>query len=253
MEEDMLHYVQLLERGYDPEDAALVTKAKYPDFQRSNDANATAGTVQQTVVTEPPIAYNPYVPPKEIPEPLGDIKSKGKQAWDYVQSSLEEMDVERFKPSRKTALIAGGVAASLLLVALLYALVAQSGALTEGTWMNDQGQRFTFREDNTADWNRDQQAQWSQSGDEMTVLATYGDTAFTHVFKFDISEDGKAMWLLPTSITDNEGKEYMDEPGYEASCSMMLKSDLAKTLNNYMSHADTYTDQAPNWCDLDSE
>ena len=64
MEEDMLHYIQLLERGYDPEDAALVTKAKYPDFQRSNDANATAETVQQTVVAEPPVAYNPYVPPK---------------------------------------------------------------------------------------------------------------------------------------------------------------------------------------------
>ncbi len=254
LEEDLRHYVHLLERGYTPEDALLVTATKYPGFTHE-PTTAPQPVETPTTPTEQAVetSYNPYAPSPEIPQPLEDLKSKGKKAWEFVQSKVEDIDVQRLRPSRKTTAITAGVAGVALLLILLFVLANQGGAAVEGTWMNDQGQRFTFREDSTAAWEDDRSAQWSHSGDELVVLANHQGTDFTHTLQVEISEDGRAMWWLPTSIQDNDGTEYTDAPGYNPSCSMLIKSDVASTLDKYYANDDSYLDETPNWCDLENE
>jgi len=254
LEEDLRHYVHLLERGYTPEDALLVTATKYPGFTHE-PTTAPQPVETPTTPTEQAVetSYNPYAPSPEIPQPLEDLKSKGKKAWEFVQSKVDDIDVQRLRPSRKTAAITAGVVGVALVVILLFVLANQGGAAVEGTWMNDQGQRFTFREDSTAAWEDDRSAQWSHSGDELVVLANHQGTDFTHTLQVEISEDGRAMWWLPTSIQDNDGTEYTDAPGYNPSCSMLIKSDVASTLDKYYANDDSYLDETPNWCDLENE
>ena len=254
MNDDLRHYVHLLERGYTPEDALLVTATKYPGF--THEPTASPQPVETVVNSTEPVAekpYNPYTPSPEIPQPLEDLKSKGKKAWEFVQSKVDDIDVQRFRPSQKTAVITAGVVGVALVLILLIVLANQGGAAVEGTWMNNQGQRFSFREDSTASWEEDSSAQWSHRGDELVVLANHQSTAFTHTLRVQISEDGRAMWWLPTSIQDNSGTEYTDAPGYNPSCSMLIKSDVASTLNKYYENDDYYHDETPNWCDLEHE
>ncbi len=139
LEEDLRHYVHLLERGYTPEDALLVTATKYPGFTHEPTATAQPSDVP-VVPTEQVVEanYNPYAPSPEIPQPLEELKSKGKKAWEFVQSKVEDIDVQRLRPSRKTTAITAGVAGVALVVILLFVLANQGGAAVEGTWMNDQ-------------------------------------------------------------------------------------------------------------------
>ena len=254
MEEDLRHYVHLLERGYTPEDALLVTATKFPDFEHESTApNLTVQSLKGPTEETVEAPYNPYAPSPDVPQPLEELKTKGKKALDYVQAKVNGIDVQGLRPSRRTTTITAGVVGVALVVVLLMVLANQGGAAVEGTWMNDQGQRFVFREDSTAVWEQDNSAQWSQSGEDLVVLANHQGTAFTHTLQVHISEDGRAMWWLPTSIQDNEGEEYTVAPGYNPSCAMLIKSELATTLDKYYVHGDAYEDETPDWCELENE
>ena len=85
------------------------------------------------------------------------------------------------------------------------------------------------------------------------MLANHQGTTFTHTSQIEISDDGRAIWLLPTSIQDNDGTEYTEAPAYNPSCSMLIKSDVASTLDKYHAHDESYEDKAPEWCDLSDE
>ena len=254
LDEDLRHYVHLLERGYTPEDALLVTSTKFPGFKRDPlEFNQSATPPQETISGQPESTYNPYAPSPEVSQPLEDLKLNGKKAWDFVQSKIEDIDVQRLRPSRRTTAIGAGVAGFALLVVVLFVLASNGGPAVEGTWMNNQGQRFTFRGDNTVSWEDDAAAQWSHSGDELVVLVNHQGTAFTHTLRIEVSDDGRAMWWLPTSIQDNEGTEYTEEPGYNPTCSLLIKSDVAPTLNKYHNYDESYEEEAPKWCDLAGE
>ena len=54
MEEDLRHYVHLLERGYTPEDAFLVTATKYPGF--THEPTASPQPVETTVMATEQVA-----------------------------------------------------------------------------------------------------------------------------------------------------------------------------------------------------
>tara|TARA_B100000242_G_scaffold160145_1_gene114347 strand:- start:5151 stop:5915 length:765 start_codon:yes stop_codon:yes gene_type:complete len=254
LNQDIQHYIHLLERGYEPEDALLVTSAKFPGFKHE-----PAAVNQADEASESPLdagggaAYNPYAPSPDVPQPLGELKLNGKKAWEYVQSKIEDIDVQRLRPSRRATAIGTSVGGFVLLVVALLVLANNGGPAVEGTWMNDQGQRFTFRSDATASWEDDSAAQWSQNGDQLVVLANHQGTTFTHTMQIEISDDGRAIWLLPTSIQDNDGTEYTEAPGYNPSCSMLIKSDVASTLDKYHAHDESYEDKAPEWCDLSDE
>ena len=72
MEEDLRHYVHLLERGYTPEDALLVTATKFPDF--THEPTASPQPVETVVKPTESVAespYNPYAPSPEIPQQIG--------------------------------------------------------------------------------------------------------------------------------------------------------------------------------------
>ena len=250
MEDDLRHYIGLLERGYAPEDALLVTVAKFPDFKHEG-AKVEPQPMQQTTLATAPTTgdYNPYAPSQERPRPLDDFKTKGRKTWEVVQSKFEDMDLQRIRPSRKTTLIVSGVAGLLVLATLLLLLASQSGAAVEGTWMNDQGQRFTFRDDKSATWDNDANAQWMQNGQELVVVAQHGDSEFTHTLRIEMSDDGRAMWWMATSIVDKDGTEYTDAPGYAPTCSMLIKSDLASTLDKYRSNEGDFASKTPDWCE----
>jgi len=250
MEDDLRHYVHLLERGYTPEDALLVTTTKFPDFEYEHHDQEKSQT-PQTVV--PPVAptsgYNPYAPSQDISHPLDDLKSRGKKTWSVVQSKLEDIDLQNLRPSRKTVIVTSGVIGVLVLLSLLLILANQSGAAVEGTWMNDQGQLFRFHDDKTATWDNDANAQWLLNGEELVVVAEHGEREFTHTLRVQMSDDGRAMWWMPTSIVDKEGTEYTNAPGYSPACSMLIKSDLASTLNKYRMHDENYANKTPGWCE----
>ena len=153
MNQDIQHYIHLLERGYEPEDALLVTSAKFPGFKHE-----PAAVNQADEASEPPLdagggaAYNPYAPSPDVPQPLGELKLNGKKAWKYVQSKIEDIDVQRLRPSRRATAIGTSVGGFVLLVVALLVLANNGGPAVEGTWMNDQGQRFTFRSDATVSY-----------------------------------------------------------------------------------------------------
>ena len=250
MEDDLRHYIGLLERGYAPEDALLVTVAKFPDFKHEGASVEPQPTPPTTIATPPPAGdYNPYAPSQDRPRPLDDFKTKGKKTWEVVQSKFEEIDLQGFRPSRKTTLIVSGIASLLVLVTLLLMLASQSGAAVEGTWMNDQGQLFRFQDDKTATWDNDANAQWMLNGEELVVVATHEEREFTHTLRIEMSDDGRAMWWMPTSIVDKDGTEYTEAPGYAPTCSMLIKSDLASTLDKYRSNEGGFENQTPGWCE----
>lgn len=254
LNEDIQHYIHLLERGYEPEDALLVTSAKFPGFNHEPSASN-----QPVEAPEAPLdaggeaAYNPYAPSPDVPQPLVELKLTSKKAWEYVQSKIEDIDVHRLRPSRRATAIGTSVVGFALLVVALFVLANNGGPAVEGTWMNDQGQRFTFRSDATVSWEDDSAAQWNQDGDLLVVLANHQGTTFTHTMQIEISDDGRAIWWLPTSIQDNDGTEYTEAPGYNPSCSMLIKSDVASTLDEYHAHDQSYQGEAPDWCDLAAE
>ena len=130
MEDDLRHYIHLLERGYAPEDALLVTVAKFPDFKNEGTSVEPQPTPQITIGTPPTTGdYNPYAPSQERPRPLDEFKAKGKKTWEVVQSKFEEIDLQGLRPSRKTTLIVSGIASLLVLVTLLLMLASQSLSL----------------------------------------------------------------------------------------------------------------------------
>ena len=53
MEDDLRHYIHLLERGYAPEDALLVTVAKFPDFKHEGASVEPQPTPPTTIATPP--------------------------------------------------------------------------------------------------------------------------------------------------------------------------------------------------------
>ena len=139
----------------------MVTSAKFPGFKHE-----PAAVNQADEASESPLdagggaAYNPYAPSPDVPQPLGELKLNGKKAWEYVRLKIEDIDVQRLRPSRRATVIGTSVGGFVLLVVALLVLANNGGPAVEGTWMNDQGQRFTFRSDATASREDDSAAQW---------------------------------------------------------------------------------------------
>lgn len=251
MSNETEYYEDLLERGYDSEHAIICTKEKYPQFAptKNQDDHLTQMELFEQDNVEELNPYKPYLPEKgEESTAMAQIKQNSTALVHKLRQRLETTKLRDVEVSRKTIFVVSGVVGILLLASILVLLARDAGGPIEGDWMNNQGQRFSFDEDGTANYGSSANAMWNVDGSYLTIVVSVSETTYTHEYRISVSDDGKAMWMMPQSITDQNGEDYFDMPGYTPSCFLMLKSGLAPTLIEYIDHMPSYSSDTPSWC-----
>ena len=251
MSNETEYYEDLLSRGYDSNHAIICTKEKYPNFspnKKQDDGLPEMEPFDQGG-TEEQNPYKPYLPEKgEESTAIAQLKQNSTVLVDKIRMRLETSKFRDVEVSRKTILIVSSVVGVLLLASILLLLARDAGGPVEGNWMNNQGQRFSFDEDGTANYGSSTNAMWNVDGSFLTIVVSVSETTYTHDYRISVSDDGKAMWMMPQSITNQNGEDYFDMPGYTPSCVLMLKSGLAPTLVEYIDHMPSYSNDTPAWC-----
>ncbi|MAM36627.1 MAG: hypothetical protein CL988_05645 [Euryarchaeota archaeon] len=249
MGQDAEFYHDLLSRGYDPNHAMLCTKEKFPEFTLSPETFD-----DEIVQVGPEMAgnqspYQPYMPVlHQEATTVNQIKDTTTQIFENFKQRVENSRLREVRVSKKALVVASGIVGLLLVSSVLILLAKDAGGPVEGNWMNNQGQRFVFSDDATAQFRYNSDAMWDSDGSSLTVVASNSGKTYTHVYRFSVSDNGKAMWLMPEKITDEAGTNYFDMPGYTPTCMLLLKSDTAPTLVEYLEKEPGYTNDTPYWC-----
>ena len=249
MDESEEYYQDLIEKGYEVEHALLCTIEKFPDFVLQTEPVSQDFEQGEGTVAKNHSPYRPYMPVLHQEETtVNQFKDTTSMFLDSIKERVKNSNLQEVQVSKKTLVIAGSIVGLFLVSTVLILLANDAGGPIEGKWMNNQGQRFVFSDDATAQFRTSSDTMWSSDGSTLTLVASNSGKTFTHKFQFSVSDNGKALWMMPESITDETGNDYFDMPGYAPSCMLLLKSDTAPTLIEYIEKAPGYDDDTPNWC-----
>ncbi|MBT60622.1 MAG: hypothetical protein CMA63_03595 [Euryarchaeota archaeon] len=271
------YYDGLMSQGYAEPQAMQFTQQYYPDFSLMPSAPEMAPAPLPA-----PVASNPYAPQpvgttqigQREPEgfnpyaPVTGTSQNASSSKSTVSSGLPSMpkmnglSMDKMKETfsdKKVLAISGAVIIAILLGVVAFMISSNSVPL-EGTWINSDGQKSTFHEDNSYTDGTNLSSMWNLDGDDLTLISTGQqsfeifnetqviDISLTQHITVSFSSDEKALWMKVDSVESN-GEVTNSSDG----CILLLKTSVASNQAQYDTEASNYQDETPDMCSSEVE
>ena len=165
--------------------------------------------------------------------------------------NLPSTQIQNDNSNKKMLIIGGSIGGVLLVIGVVtFLLLSGSPATMVGTWVNSDGDSFSFNEDGTFssfDGTGNWTTSWDVDGDILTINFEEGDEWVTQTIRFAMSNDGDAVWIQ-TSVEASDGSNHSSPY-----CSLLIRESLTnshseKGVYTALDYEDDYEKFKPEWC-----
>ena len=165
--------------------------------------------------------------------------------------NLPSTQIQNDNSNKKMLIIGGSIGGVLLVIGVVtFLLLSGSPATMVGTWVNSDGDSFSFNEDGTfssVEVTENTTASWDVDGEILTINFEEGDEWVTQTIRFAMSSDGDAVWIQ-TSVEASDGSNYSSPY-----CSLLIRESLTnsyseKGVYTALDYEDEYEKFKPEWC-----
>ena len=166
-------------------------------------------------------------------------------------ADLPNTQIQNDNSSKKMLILGGSIGGVLLVIGVVtFLLLSGSPATMVGTWVNSDGNTFSFNEDGTysdVSINQNATTSWDVNGDKLTINFEMGDEWITQTSRFSMSSDGDAVWMK-TTVEASDGSN-LSSPY----CSLFIRESLTnshseKGVYTALDYEDEYENFKPEWC-----
>jgi len=166
-------------------------------------------------------------------------------------ADLPSTQIQNDNSSKKILIIGGSIGGVLLVIGVVtFLLLFGSNATMVGTWVNSDGDSFSFNEDGTfssAEVSENWTASWDVNGGILTINFEGGEEWVIQTIRFAMSEDGDAVWLQ-TTVEASDGSNHSSPY-----CSLIIRESLTnshseKGVYTALDYEDDYENSKPEWC-----
>ena len=162
-------------------------------------------------------------------------------------ADLPNTQIQNDNSSKKMLIIGGSIGGVLLVIGVAtFLLQSGSNATMVGTWVNSDGDYFSFNEDGTyssAEVSGNWTASWDVNGDILTIYFEGGEEWVIQSIRFAMSNDGDAVWIQ-TTVEASDGSNHSSQY-----CSLIIRESLTnKGIYTALDYEDDYENSKPEWC-----
>ena len=163
--------------------------------------------------------------------------------------NLPSTQIQNDNSNKKMLIISGSIGGVLLVIGVvIFLLLSGSTATMVGTWVNSDGDTFSFNEDGTfsdpnAHW-QNATTSWDVNGDMLTINFEMGEEWVIQTSRFSMSSDGDAVWMQ-ISVEASDGSNSSTGPA----CLLIVRESLLE--RDYTTSEDfklEYENSKPEWC-----
>ena len=182
---------------------------------------------------------------------MGDDNTAPSMLVGVPTGNLPSTQIQNDNSNKKMLIIGGSIGGVLLVIGVVtFLLISGSPATMVGTWVNSNGDSFSFNEDGTFSSSQvieNDTASWDVDGDILTINFERGDEWVTQTIRFAISNDGDAVWMQ-TSVEASDGSN-LSSPY----CSFHIRESLTdsyseKGVYTALDYEYEYENSKPEWC-----
>jgi len=166
--------------------------------------------------------------------------------------NLPSTQIQNDNSNKKMLIIGGSIGGVLLVIGVVtFLLLSGSPATMVGTWVNSDGDTFSFNEDGTfsdpnAVW-QNATTSWDVNGDMLTINFENGEEWVIYTSRFAMSSDGDAVWMQ-TSVEASDGSNSSNPY-----CVLFIRESLTnshseKGVYTALDYEDDYENVKPEWC-----
>ncbi len=201
-------------------------------------------------------------PPQAIPvqpvvqTPVANTTQVAIQPQTHVTPVMQTpaLQSNKFTPDKKIMIIVGSVSSVIIVGVIVFLLLGSGTSPLVGTWVSDTG-TSTYNEDGTVAPGEDDDPTWvrtwEESGMTLTMNVESGAESSVTTAKFEITNDGDALWIKILSIIDQDGNDMvpmLESFGGPIECMLILRDTVAPNAEAYNETASSYQSSMPSWC-----